>query len=148
MPDISQADLDALQARADHAPADADPAPPAERKELAAEVQDHAQDAPPSETVTISKADLDRLIAEASKAGQSPDAEPESEPLPATHVAMLATGERFEYSGSHPTHVRDADGVETQVVASFPLPPQKPDQAKQDAASQGQNEHDRARQRA
>jgi hypothetical protein len=148
MPEISQADLDALQARAEQAPANADPAPAAERKEQAEEVKEHAQDAPPEQTVTISKADLDRLIAEASKGGQVPGAEPEPEPLPPTHVAMLATGERFEYSGAHPTHVRDADGVEAQVVASFPLPPQKPDQGEQNRADQGQNEHDRAKQHA
>lgn len=126
MPEITQEDLDALKADAARAPSDADPAPAGERAEKAQEVQEDAKDAPASQTVTISKADLDELIKRASRGDQSTDAEPE--PLPATHVAMLANGERFEYSGAHPTHVRDADGVEAQVIASYPLPERKPGQ--------------------
>ena len=38
-----------------------------------------------------------------------------------THVALLANGERFEYSGAHPTHVGFADGPTVPVVGVYPL---------------------------
>ena len=38
-----------------------------------------------------------------------------------THVALLANGERYEYSGAHPTHVGSADGPTVPVVGVYPL---------------------------
>lgn len=38
-----------------------------------------------------------------------------------THVALLANGERFEYSGAHPTHVGTEGGPTVPVVGVYPL---------------------------
>lgn len=42
-------------------------------------------------------------------------------PAEPTHVAFLANGERYEYSGAHPTHVGFEGGPTVPVVAVYPL---------------------------
>jgi len=42
-------------------------------------------------------------------------------PAEPTHVALLANGERYEYSGAHPTHVGFADGPTVPVTGVYPL---------------------------
>ncbi len=71
----------------------------------------------------ISQKELDALIKKAATPPPPPvpahkaDEEPPPEP---DHVAFLASGDRYEYSGAHPTHVAIGDR-EIAVTGVWPL---------------------------
>ena len=66
------------------------------------------------------RAELEALRAQAAK-GQADANDGNVAPAEPTHVALLANGERFEYSGAHPTHVGTADGPTVPVIGVYPL---------------------------
>jgi hypothetical protein len=121
MPEISQDELDALTARANQAPVPAAPefpalAPAGQRPEDPAAPSVVADETP----VTITRADLDALIARAKNGDAAPDAGPVEPPPDPTHVALLANGERYEYFGGHPTNVAIGDTT-VPVLSVHPL---------------------------
>lgn len=122
MPEITQEDLDALNAKADGVSDTAAPPPPPDQVEAVTEdVREHAAAAPAAETVSISRADLEALVARAARGDAAEPDGPAPEPVEPTHVALLANGERYEYAGGHPTHVADGDNL-VAVTAVYPLP--------------------------